>query len=204
MFFGALRFTDCLSQVAPLPRTADSAIGFATVADALASLRADSKIQISVRRGWTVAYDKESRTHWSFAPRHDSSYPSVVKRTIQEGDDRFSVNVAVLCEASKSACDQLVAPRDPSASDVVKKATGEFVASLTPSERKEFLDASRDDLALFHFGAGSQVRERYFSSPDSVVRQAFCSNDPEAYCDIDSASMVIVVKAWELIRAEGG
>lgn len=79
---------------------------------------------------------------------------------------------------------------------IVQKAIREFVAGLSMSERKSFLEASRTDLALFHFGAGSRVRERYFSS-NSEVRQASCGTNMHAYCDIDGASMIIVEKAWD-------
>jgi len=91
---------------------------------------------------------------------------------------------------------------DPRAADTkaVRQAVREFVASLTVSERQEFLHASQADLSLFHFGAGSRVRARYFFA-NSNVRQAFCGPNRHAYCDIDGASMVIVEKAWEQIRA---
>jgi hypothetical protein len=83
----------------------------------------------------------------------------------------------------------------------VRNAVRQFVASLTASERQEFLHASQSDLALFHFGAGSRIRARYFSS-NSSVRKAFCGINQNAYCNIDGASMVIVEKAWQQIRSE--
>ena len=82
----------------------------------------------------------------------------------------------------------------------VRKAVNEFIAGLTTGERREFLRASRSDLALLHFGAGSRVRERYFSS-NSDVRQTFCGANRPAYCDIDAASMVIVEKVWQKLHA---
>lgn len=93
---------------------------------------------------------------------------------------------------------------DPRAADAdaVRQAVREFAATLTVSERQEFLHASQADLALFQFGAGSRVRERYFSS-NSNVRRAFCGPNRNAYCNIDGASMVIVRKAWEQIHTEG-
>ena len=92
---------------------------------------------------------------------------------------------------------------DPSAVDnaVVKNAIREYVATMAVSDRDEFLRATKSDLVLFHFGAGSQVRARYFSA-NSNVRRAFCGNNPDAYCNIDDASGLMVEKAWEQIQAE--
>jgi len=88
---------------------------------------------------------------------------------------------------------------------VVDRAVGEFVASLTADERKEFQKAGRkEDLALFNFGAGSRFRAKYFAAPPvSPVRKTYCGSDPNAYCDIDAASMDMVLRAWQVIRSEG-
>ena len=93
---------------------------------------------------------------------------------------------------------------DPRAADnaAVQRAVREFIASLTPPVRREFLHAAKTDLALFHFGAGSSVRARYFTS-NTAVRRAFCGNNRRAFCNIDAASMIIVEKAWERIHAAG-
>ena len=100
-------FSFALSQVPP-QEAKQSTIGYATVADALASLQTNPKVQVSVQSGWIIASDKESKTQWSFSPKSDLSYPSAVKRIVEERNGTVFVHMDVLCEASKSACDNLV------------------------------------------------------------------------------------------------
>jgi len=89
-------------------------------------------------------------------------------------------------------------------SGAVDRAVSDFVASLTPGEIQEFQKARRkEDLALFHFGSGSRFRAKYFATPPvSPVRRAYCGIDANVYCDIDAASMDMVARAWQVIRAE--
>ena len=102
-FVCSLAFSQAL-----LPEAKQSTIGYSSVAEALAALQAKPKIQVSVQNGWTIATDKENKTLWSFSPKSDPSYPSAVKRIVEERNDTVFVHMDVLCEASKSACDNLV------------------------------------------------------------------------------------------------
>ena len=63
---------------------------------------------MSVKDGWTVASDPSGPTIWSFPPKGHPAYPSAVKRQIENRAGGAYVNMNVLCEASKSACDDLV------------------------------------------------------------------------------------------------
>jgi hypothetical protein len=48
-------------------------------------------------------------TLWSFTPSGHPAHPAAVRRTvIRQGDD-IGVKMAVHCEATKAACDRLVA-----------------------------------------------------------------------------------------------
>lgn len=58
--------------------------------------------------GWTIVYDKNARTLWSFAPTGDPSYPSMVKRAIVEEAGAWNIKMDVRCGGSKEACDHLV------------------------------------------------------------------------------------------------
>lgn len=93
---------------APLPETPGASVGYATVADALAGLRARAGVTMSQAHGWTIATDEAAQTVWSFAPPDDPSYPAVVKRAVVERDGHVFMDMRVLCEASKAACDTLV------------------------------------------------------------------------------------------------
>lgn len=92
---------------APLPEQSN-ATGYPTVAVALADLRSRSGVEISTQQGWTIAEEKASRTVWSFAPSDHPAYPSAVKRQVLQTGDGTSLQMSVLCEATKAPCDALV------------------------------------------------------------------------------------------------
>jgi hypothetical protein len=108
LVIGALGCSVALPQAASNPREQSSGIGYATVAQALAALRADPKVQISVQQGWTIAVDKSTETIWAFVPMGDPAYPAVSKATPVSRDGGIYVERRILCQASKAACDQLV------------------------------------------------------------------------------------------------
>ena len=79
------------------------------MAAALASLTARKDVTISTVRDWTIVTDTKNMTIWSFAPASYSAYPAVVRRVVRARSDGGSdIDMSVLCEASKEACDQLV------------------------------------------------------------------------------------------------
>lgn len=88
--------------------TAQPGIGYKTVAEALSAMRAKPGVSIRNERGWIVIDDSSSNTFWSFSPPDYPAYPAAVKRTLIEKDGGISLNMRVLCQASKGACDALV------------------------------------------------------------------------------------------------
>jgi hypothetical protein len=93
----------------PTPSELNSpTIGYRTVAEALASLKLLKDASFSVAGGWTIVTDEPHLTVWSFSPKTDPSYPSVVKRMVTSTGSGSKVTTNVLCEAAKSACDNLV------------------------------------------------------------------------------------------------
>ena len=92
----------------PLPEDPNSSVGYPTVAAALDGLHANAEITFRSQSGWTVASDAATRTIWSFAPAGDPAYPSVVKREIVPVAGGSAVEMTVLCESTKPACDNLV------------------------------------------------------------------------------------------------
>jgi hypothetical protein len=94
---------------APLPETASTEIEFGTVAEALTALKARSDLTASTDHGWMIFLDQKNLTIWSFAPSSYPAYPAVVKRVVRARPTGGSdVDMAVLCEGSKEACDRLV------------------------------------------------------------------------------------------------
>jgi hypothetical protein len=84
-----------------------TAIGYRTVAQALAAVKQMKGVSVDTVRGWTIVTDEANLTVWSFAPRTDPSYPAVVRRTVTSTGTGSKVTLDVLCEAKKSACDNL-------------------------------------------------------------------------------------------------
>jgi hypothetical protein len=94
---------------APLAEQPNSSIGYATVAAALTDLRSRRGVVFSARNGYTVATDDASHTIWVFTSEGQPAYPAAVKRAIvTDSRGGTSVEMNVLCEASKAACDDLV------------------------------------------------------------------------------------------------
>jgi hypothetical protein len=103
---GVLAFAGKAAE--PLPETDKDTIGYPTVADALAAVRAKPGVEISTFNKWTVIADRPSYTVWSFAPPDYPAYPAVVKRSAVPNGAGSNIHMGVLCEASKEACDELV------------------------------------------------------------------------------------------------
>jgi hypothetical protein len=87
---------------------AEAGIGYKSVAEARAALTAIPGVQTSQQNGWLVVIDKASGTVWSFSPPNDQAYPAVVKRQVVQREGRAFIDMHVLCEAPKAACDRLV------------------------------------------------------------------------------------------------
>src|SRR5215831_1780765 len=84
-------------------------IGYPTVAAALDALKARSDVNISVQGGWTIVDDRAASTVWSFTPPNHPAHPAAVKRAVVSRDGKVFVDMTALCQASKAACDRLMA-----------------------------------------------------------------------------------------------
>jgi hypothetical protein len=91
------------------PSTAQSSIGYPSVAAALQALQHKSGVNIVNQGGWTVIDDPSEQTIWSFTPPGHPAYPAAVRRQIVKGDSGFSLKMSILCQAAKQPCDKLVA-----------------------------------------------------------------------------------------------
>jgi hypothetical protein len=96
----------------PIPEAGHSTIGYRNVAEALEALRKKPGVTITESNGWIVVDESESgqseRALWSFSPSTYPAYPAVAKRTVHEKDGKVWIELAVECEATKEACDQMV------------------------------------------------------------------------------------------------
>ena len=92
-----------------LPRTEQSnALGYSSVAEALADLKTRDNVSIEVSQGWTIVTEADGLTTWSFTPSDHPAYPAVAKRTLYQDADGWQIKMDILCEAEKSACDRFV------------------------------------------------------------------------------------------------
>jgi Protein of unknown function (DUF4019) len=106
---GSGQFINTSSALAEeIKESSNNEIGYPTVAEALAALRSRSDVQISQQGGWTIISEAASSSVWSFTPGEHPAHPSAVKRSIASRDGKTYVDMKVLCEASKTACDKLV------------------------------------------------------------------------------------------------
>lgn len=93
----------------PVAEAPKSTIGYPTAEAALAALKAKPGVTFAEQDGWTIATDDADNAVWSFPPQQDPAYPAVVRRQMTAGPKgSVSVQMDVLCSASKTACDDLV------------------------------------------------------------------------------------------------
>jgi len=83
-------------------------IGYPTVAAALEALRVRDDVKISMQGGWTIMEEQIVNTIWSFTPPGHPAHPAAVKRTYVERDGAVSIEMTVLCQSKKAACETLV------------------------------------------------------------------------------------------------
>jgi hypothetical protein len=96
------------SNQAPLTEATETTIEYPSVAAALQALHARPGVVFTTESGWTIATDEAAYTIWSFAPPSYPAYPAVVKRQVIPQGTGSSIVMSVHCEASKTACDDLV------------------------------------------------------------------------------------------------
>lgn len=104
---GASAFADDVPSQTPTSKPVT--IEYPTVAEALNALqsRKDAK-SYTAGPGWLVFEIPSEYTIWTFVPKDNAAYPAVVKRVITRDANGVYINMDVLCEASQSACDDLV------------------------------------------------------------------------------------------------
>ena len=92
----------------PLAENPHGSIGYLTVAGALADLKMRKGVTISDQGGWTIVSDPGDSTIWSFVPKGHPAWPAVVRRHMFETKIGVDVDMKILCQSTKVACDNLV------------------------------------------------------------------------------------------------
>ncbi|CAN5262725.1 hypothetical protein BH11PSE14_BH11PSE14_01370 [soil metagenome] len=84
-------------------------MGYATVSEAREALATKPGATVTdAEDGWRVVVEEASNVVWSFAPAGHPAFPSVVRRATVQRDGGVYIDMSVICEADKSACEQLV------------------------------------------------------------------------------------------------
>ena len=92
-----------------VPPTEDvESFEYATVAEALAALKARDDVTIAVSQGWTIVTEADGLTTWAFTPPDHPAHPAVVKRGLYKAQEGWQIKMSILCEGEKAACDQFV------------------------------------------------------------------------------------------------
>jgi len=96
----------------PLGESSERTIGYNTMAEALAAVRAHPKARLVSDLDWTTyqisKLGQPDYELWTFSPASHAAHPSAVKRTVREQAGKIVVDMDVACDAPKPACDEMV------------------------------------------------------------------------------------------------
>jgi hypothetical protein len=87
-----------------------SSIGYNSVAEALADLKANKNAAVSENEGWTIIQlvEGDNSSTWSFTPASPPAYPALFKDDVIKIKDSITFNHQTLCEAEEVECDKFV------------------------------------------------------------------------------------------------
>ena len=77
--------------------------GYATVADALATLRSQSLLELPSGKG-LVFLEAGGKTTWTFVGKGDAAYPAFAKFVWKSSEERVQVTISIVCEAAPESC----------------------------------------------------------------------------------------------------
>ncbi|MEN3109659.1 hypothetical protein ACFONG_14260 [Uliginosibacterium paludis] len=111
--FGLLTTFSAIAQpaAAPLPpieKADESTIGYQSVDEALAAVRADPRARARADRDWLVfevsRLGQPDHALWYFSTPAQASHPSAIKRTIRVREGQAVIDMDVKCDAAEEAC----------------------------------------------------------------------------------------------------
>ena len=84
-------------------------IGYPTVVDALLGVQKSMEAQSRMERGWTIVDTREKNipVQWFFTHKGHPAHPAAIKRTMTWKDNAWDIDMAMLCEGPRPACDKL-------------------------------------------------------------------------------------------------
>jgi biopolymer transport protein ExbD len=91
---------------APLVISEGTYIGYATVADALAALKARGVMEVSSHNGYVSYLELDNGTTWTFTEKGRPAHPAAVKYVYTRSGSVLNVEITVLCEAAEAPCEE--------------------------------------------------------------------------------------------------
>lgn len=88
----------------------DNSMPFKTVDEALKSLQANPKAELTEYEGWKIFKQKNNGRYilWSFTPAEHPAHPTVVRRVIAKIDGQLNIDMDALCYSTAIFCDSLM------------------------------------------------------------------------------------------------
>jgi hypothetical protein len=100
-------------------------IGYATVADALATLKSQALMAVPGLNGGVSFAEPDNKTTWTFTGKDDPAYPSAVRYVYTRSGGVLHVELTILCEASDGPCDKFRSEIRDNAAQVAKMMAGD-------------------------------------------------------------------------------
>jgi len=100
-------------------------IGYATVADALATLKSQGLEAVPGSNGGVSFVEPNNVTAWTFAGKDDPAYPSAVRYVYTKSSGVLQAEVTILCEASAGRCEKFRSDIKNNLAQLSKKIAGD-------------------------------------------------------------------------------
>jgi hypothetical protein len=111
-------------------------IGYATVADALASLQAQGLTATPGSNGGLSFVEPDDAVAWTFAGKDDPAYPSAVRYVYTKSPGVLHAELTILCEASPERCEKFRSVIRENLAQLSKMMAGDRSANCSVNDDK--------------------------------------------------------------------
>lgn len=99
------------------------ATGFATVADAMSTLRSRGLLELPSGKG-SVFLEAGGKTTWTFTGEKEAAYPAFARFVWTSNKDRVQVAISILCEAATKPCEKFASDMRANVDKILKGEPG--------------------------------------------------------------------------------
>jgi len=100
-------------------------IGYATVADAMATLKSQGFLELPGLNGEVSFAESDNKTTWTFVGKNDPAHPSAVRYVYTRSGGVPHVEMTILCEASDGPCEKFRSDIRVNIAEVAKMMVGD-------------------------------------------------------------------------------